>query len=160
MRYQSGQVVARSVREARSKVASKVTEATHAVDFWRSEVETAPDYTPDQERFVVLHLNSRHTVVGWHLVSVGSITSCAAEPREVFRAAIVNNAARIVVLHNHPSGEADPSSADIRVSQKLERAGRLLEIELLDSIIIGTCPDLPPAHISLREKGLLGSSLS
>jgi DNA repair protein RadC len=69
-------------------------------------------------------------------------------PREVFRAAIIAGAAAVVLMHNHPSGEAQPSEADIKVTRDLIRAGQLLKIEVLDHVIVGN-----PNHCSLRELG-------
>ena len=69
-------------------------------------------------------------------------------PREVFRLAIMTAAAAIVIMHNHPSGEATPSEADIKVTRDLIRAGQLLKIEVLDHVIMGK-----PNHVSLRELG-------
>ena len=73
-------------------------------------------------------------------------------PREVFRAAIVGAAAAILLMHNHPSGEADPSEADIRVTRDLIRAGQIVRIELVDHVIVGR-----GQHRSLRELGVFYS---
>ena len=69
-------------------------------------------------------------------------------PREVFRLAVVTNAAAIVLMHNHSSGESTPSEADIKVTRDLLRAGQLLKIDVLDHVIVGN-----PTHCSLRELG-------
>ena len=100
------------------------------------------------ECFIVLHLNTRRRVRGHHLASIGTLDTLLVHPREVFRAAVIASAAAIVLMHNHPSGEPQPSEADIKVTRDLIRAGQLLKIEVLDHVIIGN-----PNHSSLRELG-------
>ena len=82
------------------------------------------------------------------LVAHGTLDTILVHPREVFRAAITANAAVIVLAHNHPSGEATPSEADIKVTRDLIRAGQLLKIEVLDHVIVGN-----GQRASLRELG-------
>ena len=86
-------------------------------------------------------------------MSIGTLDTILVHPREVFCVAIVAAAAAIVVMHNHPSGEADPSDADIKVTRDLVRAGQLLKIDLLDHVIVGR-----GKHVSLRSLGYLYSS--
>lgn len=104
--------------------------------------------------YVVL-LNSRNRMIRTEQISKGTLDSILIHPREVFRSAILHQAASIVLAHNHPSGDPTPSESDIRVTADLVRAGKLLNIDLLDHIIIGR-PD-PNAsaqgYASLRELG-------
>jgi|ERR1041385_7319332 DNA repair protein RadC len=93
-------------------------------------------------------LNTRRRVKGHQLVSIGTLDTLLVHPREVYRAAVIAAAAALIVMHNHPSGEASPSEADIKVTRDLIRAGQLLKIELLDHVIIGR-----DRHCSLRELG-------
>jgi len=79
---------------------------------------------------------------------MGTLDTLLVHPREVFRAAIVASAAAIVLMHNHPSGEPQPSEADIKVTRDLIRAGQLLKVEVLDHVIVGN-----PTHCSLRQLG-------
>ena len=88
-----------------------------AADYWRLHVPTNPYFNPECECFCVLLLNTRRRVKGHHIVSVGTLDTILVHPREVFRLAIVTSAAAIVLAHNHPSGEAQPSEADIRVTR-------------------------------------------
>jgi DNA repair protein RadC len=91
----------------------------------------------DREHLVVLLLNNKNRVIGINTVSIGSLTSSLAHPREVFKPAILANAAAIIVAHNHPSGEPQPSQKDIELTQRLHAAADLLGIKLLDHIILG-----------------------
>jgi DNA repair protein RadC len=87
-------------------------------------------------------------------ISQGTLDTLLVHPREVFRAAIVGNAASILLLHNHPSGDPTPSEADIKVTRDLIRAGQLLKISVVDHIIIGRAtPERTKDYVSLRELG-------
>src|SRR5688572_21300582 len=97
-----------------------------AADYWRLHVATSPYFNPECECFVVLILNTRKRVKGHQLVSTGTMDTILVHPREVFRVAILAAASAIILMHNHPSGEATPSEADIRVTRDLIRAGQLL----------------------------------
>jgi DNA repair protein RadC len=119
-----------------------------AADYWRTHVITTPHFDRERECFVVLILNTRRRVRGHHFVSIGTHDSLLVHPREIFRVAIVAAGAAIVLMHNHPSGEPQPSDADIKVTRDLIRAGELLKIEVLDHVIVGN-----PNHCSLRELG-------
>lgn len=107
--------------------------------------------TPDREHFVALYLNSKHLVTAIHTVSIGSLDATLVHPREVFKTALLANAAALIVGHNHPSGDPTPSPQDLSVTDRLEKSGKILGIELLDHIILGF-----PTYCSLRERGLLG----
>jgi DNA repair protein RadC len=107
------------------------------------------------EVFQVLLLNVRRRLVGEPVkISDGTLDTILVHPREVFKSAIVANAAAIVLVHNHPSGDPTPSEADIKVTRDLIRAGQLLKIEVLDHVIIGRAAlDRPKDYVSLRELG-------
>ena len=90
----------------------------------------------DREHFVALYLNARHRVTHVHTVSIGTLTSTQVFPREVFKGAVLANAAALVVGHNHPSGDATPSEEDKAAMTRLKAAGELIGIELLDAIIV------------------------
>lgn len=91
----------------------------------------------DREHFVAVYLDGRHRATHVHVVSVGHLLGALVHPREVFKGALLSNAAALVVGHNHPSGELLPSSEDSAVTERLKAAGELLGIELLDALIIG-----------------------
>ena len=82
------------------------------------------------------------------MVSIGTMDTILVHPREVFRLAIMASASALVLMHNHPSGDATPSEADIKVTRDLIRAGQFLKIEVLDHVIMGE-----PNHSSLRTLG-------
>ncbi|MBQ6501535.1 MAG: JAB domain-containing protein [Mogibacterium sp.] len=92
----------------------------------------------DRETVVVLSLNAKGEVIGCHEASIGDIVSSAVHPREIFKHAILSNAASIVVAHNHPSGDPEPSAQDIDATKRLKEAGNILGIPLLDHIVIGS----------------------
>src|SRR5467141_1241313 len=91
----------------------------------------------DREYFVVLMLDQKHKVIGINTISVGSLTASIVHPREVFKVAILANCASIIIGHNHPSGNCQPSREDRALTQRLVEAGKLLGISVLDHIIIG-----------------------
>jgi len=106
------------------------------------------------ETFQILLLNTRRRLIDVVKISDGTLDTLLVHPRDVFRPAIAANAAAVVLLHNHPSGEATPSEADIKVTRDLIRAGQLLKIEVLDHVILGRATqERPKDFMSLRELG-------
>ena len=106
------------------------------------------------ESFQVLLLNTRKRLISTHEISTGLLDTLLVHPREVFRAAIAANAAAVLLLHNHPSGDPTPSDADIKATRDLIRAGHLLKIEVVDHIIIGRqSTEREKDYASLRELG-------
>jgi DNA repair protein RadC len=104
----------------------------------------------DREHFVVLMLDSLHNLIGVNTVAIGGLSSAVISLREVFKPAILSNAAGIIVAHNHPGGAPKPSAQDIQVSKDIAKVGELLGIRLFDSIIIGY-----KKHFSMVAHGLL-----
>ena len=105
----------------------------------------------DREVFVIAMLSIRHRVLGLHTVSVGCLTSSLVHPREVFKPAILSGSAALLICHNHPSGDAEPSAEDIALTRRLAAAGQLLGIELVDHLILGEAG----RFVSLRARGVL-----
>ena len=106
------------------------------------------------EHLQVLFLNTRKRLIAVENISQGTLDTILVTPREVFRRAIARNAASIIVVHNHPSGDPTPSEADIKVTRDLIRAGQLLRIEVLDHVILGHRTDARPCDfVSLRQLG-------
>jgi DNA repair protein RadC len=106
------------------------------------------------EKLQVLSLNTRRRLIRLDVIADGTLDTLLVHPREVFRAAIAANAAAVVLVHNHPSGDPTPSEADIKVTRDLIRAGQLLKIDVLDHVIIGRAtPERPKDYVSLRELG-------
>jgi DNA repair protein RadC len=102
----------------------------------------------NQEHFVVLYLNTKNQVLHKETIFIGSLNASIVHPREIFREAFRFSAASIVCLHNHPSGDPEPSQQDIEVTQRLVESGKMLGIALLDHVIIGD-----RRFYSLKEKG-------
>lgn len=105
----------------------------------------------DREHFVCLLLDTKHRPMGVHVAHVGTLNMAPIHPREVFKAALLANAARVILAHNHPSGDPTASQDDIRITTTLADAGALLGVEVLDSLIIGA----GGAWRSLRQAGQL-----
>jgi len=110
------------------------------------------DYLADADReyFLTLMLSSKNNITGVNVASVGTLNSSLVHPREVFKAAILANAAAVVLVHNHPSGIPDPSNEDLEITRRLVEASKILGIEVLDHLIIGD-----GCWASLKEKGIL-----
>ena len=89
------------------------------------------------EVFAILCLSTKHRVIAYHEVSRGTLDTALVHPREVFKAALLANAAAIILAHNHPSGDPAPSTDDYTLTQRLVEAGQLLGVDVLDHIVIG-----------------------
>lgn len=89
-----------------------------------------------KEHFVVFYLDSRNQEIQREIISVGTLSESLVHPREVFEGAIKNNAASIIVAHNHPSGDLEPSQADIDITKKLIHAGKILDIKIIDHVVV------------------------
>ena len=90
----------------------------------------------DREEFFVVLLDTANTIIGLSKISTGGLASSIVEPRQVFKAAILSNAAAIILAHNHPSGNPEPSSDDIRITRQLLEAGKIMGIPVHDHLII------------------------
>ncbi len=102
------------------------------------------------ERVRVLYLDSKNQLIDDHHVGDGSIDEASIHPREVIRRALDLGASALILVHNHPSGNPEPSRADIQITQRIAEAGRLLGVAVHDHVIIGR-----EGHVSLRAKGLI-----
>ena len=110
----------------------------------------------DVEHFQVLLLNARKKLIRLEHISEGLVDTLLVHPREVFKSAIAANACYVVLAHNHPSGDPTPSDQDVKVTRDLVRAGRLLQIEVIDHIIIGRkAQENGRDYTSLRELGFM-----
>ncbi|MGE7622828.1 RadC family protein [Viridibacillus sp. NPDC096237] len=103
-----------------------------------------------QEHFVVLFLNVKNQIIHKQTIFIGSLNASIVHPREIFREAVKRSAASLVCAHNHPSGNPAPSPEDIEVTKRIQEAGYIIGIELLDHVIIGD-----HQFISLKEKGYM-----
>jgi DNA repair protein RadC len=111
----------------------KINNASDAYELVKDELANS-----DREMFVSMMLTVKNDLIGVETVCIGSIVKITIAPRDVFKSAILANAVAIIVCHNHPSGDLDPSGADIYITKKLVDAGELLGIKVLDHLIISS----------------------
>ena len=138
----------RSEEEEASRVTGKqVTSPADAAVLVRTSMKK--DYK--KEHFFVLSFDTRNHLIRMDAISTGILNANLVHPRETFEAAIRRHAAKIMIAHNHPSGDPEPSEDDLDITRRLADAGRLLGIELLDHLIV-----TETRFLSLREKGLMG----
>jgi len=121
----------------------------------RSSQQVVREFGPrlsqlDREHFYVLLLDAKHRKIKDVLVSVGTLDAAIVHPREVFRPAVAESAAAVIVVHNHPSGDPTPSEEDRMVTRRLAATGDLLGVDLLDHVIVGKS-----GSVSLRDAGEL-----
>jgi len=105
----------------------------------------------DREKFICMHLNIKNQIISFEVVSTGSLTSSIVHPREVYKGAILSNSASVIFMHNHPSGDPEPSTDDIEITKRLEKAGNILGINVLDHIIVASS-----GFYSFRQHNLIG----
>lgn len=131
----------------RAKVPEKVSGASP------QEIVAAVSYLANehQEHFVALYLDVRKRILCTKTLFVGTLDAIVVHPREIFSHAYTQSAAGVVLVHNHPSGEPDPSDEDIRFTRQVVKAGRLLHIEVVDHVIVAS-----QGYFSFVEHGMLG----
>lgn len=105
----------------------------------------------DREHFVVMCLDNKNKVNAINVAAVGILNAAPVHPREVFKPAILSNAAAVILGHNHPSGDPTPSREDMEIARRLVEVGRILGIEVLDHLVIGD----DGRFVSMKERGLL-----
>lgn len=103
-----------------------------------------------EERMYVMLLSTKNRVNAIQEVSVGSLNASIVHPREIFKAAILSNAAALIMVHNHPSGDPTPSPEDAQITKLIVDAGKLLNIPILDHVVIGD-----RRYASMKEKGMI-----
>lgn len=108
----------------------------------------------DREYFIVLLLDNKHRINAINVVSIGSLTTAIVHPREVFKPAVMANAAAVILGHCHPSGDPAPSSEDFQLTKRLVEAGELMGIPVLDHIVVGQ-----GQHVSFADRGLMSKAL-
>ena len=104
----------------------------------------------DREHFAVIVLDIKHHIIDMPIISIGSLTASVVHPREVFREILKYPAAAFIMVHNHPSGDPEPSREDINITRQLASAGKMMDIPALDHIIIGR-----GQYNSLKEMGMM-----
>jgi DNA repair protein RadC len=103
-----------------------------------------------KEHFMTLHLDGKNRIIAMDIVSIGSLNQSIVHPRSVFMTACLSNAAAIILVHQHPSGDSTPSAEDIAITRRLKEAGEIMGIKILDHIIVGD-----GEYLSFVERGLL-----
>jgi DNA repair protein RadC len=103
-----------------------------------------------KEHFKLILLNTRNRIIGISTISIGTLNASLVHPREVFKEALIHDASSVILAHNHPSGDTEPSEEDLRITRRLQDAGRIMGIEVLDHIIV-TGTD----YLSFKGKGLM-----
>ena len=103
-----------------------------------------------KEYFFTIHLDGKNRIVCFDRVSIGSLNQAIVHSREVFKTACISNAAAVILLHNHPTGDPTPSQEDLAITRRLKESGEILGIKVLDHIIIGD-----GEFMSFVEKGLM-----
>ena len=104
-----------------------------------------------QEEFHSFYLDTKNHVIGMEMISKGTLNASLVHPREVFKGALLANAHALILAHNHPSGDVEPSNADKMVTKNLVDAGKLLNVEILDHVIIGS----KGGYFSFSESSIL-----
>ncbi len=131
-------------RYRRSKGSAVIT-SSDAAGFYMEELRHK-----DVENVYIMLLNAKNIYIDDIHISMGTVNSAPVSSREILRKALSLNAVGIIMVHNHPSGDPAPSREDILITQKMNKAGELVDIKLLDSIIIGD-----GTYVSLKEKGFM-----
>ena len=135
----------RMVREKTLKgVVDKITNSSDAANFFKLLLQDL-----DREVMLLLTLDHKKAPINVSVISMGTVNSTLVHPREVFKTAVLSNASGIILAHNHPSGNVEPSEQDLQVTQRIQEVGALLGIELIDHIVIGD-----DNYYSLRENNL------
>lgn len=138
---------------------SELTRRVHAAQHMRRKIDSADELVEllmpqmrfsTKEVFLLVLLNSQNQIIAMQEISKGTVNETIVHPREVFREAIRRSSTAIVLVHNHPSGDPEPSEEDLEVTCRLSEGGYLLGIEVLDHLIIGD-----GQYVSLRERGII-----
>lgn len=123
----------------------RLRDASEVYECFREEFDRR-----DREVFVTILLDGKNGVLGFNVVAVGSLTAALVHPREVFKPAILANAAALILVHNHPSGDPQPSAEDRAITTRLKQAGELIGIGVLDHVVVGDS-----RFVSFADAGLL-----
>jgi len=135
-------------KRKRSEDAVKVLSSTNTSDVLRAY--WGDDEIDFFESFVILCLSQNNSLLGIYKVSVGSLNTCIVDVRKIFQAALLANAASIILAHNHPSGNTSPSGPDKTITKKIQAAGKHLDINVLDHIILTS-----DSYLSFADEGIL-----
>ncbi len=145
--YSVDMVSVRLVKDYVLKSKNKITDP-------ESAIKTVGEVLKDVDREVVgvINLASDGTPINYHVASIGTLNATLVEPREMLKATILSNAARIIMVHNHPSGDMKPSKEDIMITDRMGRICEMIGIPLIDHVIVGGDNH---AYFSFKEKGMI-----
>jgi DNA repair protein RadC len=124
---------------------SQIQNVEQAIQIWMSKLKGSL-----QEELVLLALNTKMRLITSKTLFVGSVDSHMIHPRDIFREAIRNNSSKIILMHNHPTGDPEPSPSDVETTQQIAELGNELGIKLMDHIILGS-----GRYVSMKQRGLL-----
>jgi DNA repair protein RadC len=140
-----GEVELSYIRKTKNKC--KINKTQDSADFFRKIWSEQIEF---REEALLLLLNRSNNVLGWYKISSGGQAGTVVDPKLIFQAALLGHAAGIIVCHNHPSGNPEPSQEDMMMARKLKDAGKLLDINVLDFMII-----TESCHTSFADRGLI-----
>ena len=135
--------------ERKKRKAYSITRPEDVYELVRDELVNA-----DRERFLSVLLTTKNTVIGIETVGIGTINTCMVTARELFKSALLANASRVILCHNHPSGDLTPSDDDIALTRRIVTAGQLLGIDVCDHLIVGR-----DGYRSLKQMNLMHRSI-
>jgi DNA repair protein RadC len=152
-----GEVKVTSVRETPVPYLTVCNRPELVLDFFNRSVAGAAWHDPEKECLIAIMLDRKNRAKDFALISLGTATGSLVHPREVFRPVIAAAATALVLVHNHPSGDPAPSSADLQVTRRLREAAQAVDVQLIDHVIVGTRQGDPAGrgYYSFREAGLL-----
>jgi DNA repair protein RadC len=136
-------------KDSKKWTKAKISDPSIAANIMFSILAVESDIDRDKEHFWLISLTAANTIKAINLITLGILNSSLVHPREVFRQAIANSANSIIIAHNHPSGETNPSHEDTVITKRLTKCGKLLDIPIMDHIIIGNIS--PNNYYSYRE---------
>jgi len=134
--------LARRLSSFSTKINESISSAEDISELFMAEMSTL-----DKEHFIGVYLNSKMKIIAKEIIFVGSLNATLVHPREIFKIALTESAAAVILVHNHPSGDPSPSDEDIELTAQIKEAGKILGIDVLDHIIIGY-----KEYFSFKEK--------
>ena len=141
------------VREACASF--KIESPDLAYEYWQEVIAKADWFHENKEHLVILLLNTRHNIEGHSLVSIGTLNESLAHPREILAPVVAGGAYAFILMHNHPSGDPEPSQADRQLTKRIVEAADVLDVKMLDHVIAGAESGNREPYFSFREDGLM-----
>ncbi len=129
---------------------SPVTRPEDIAKLLQAWLKTVYEVDRDKEHFIAILLNTRSKIKNIEVISIGIVNACLIHPREVFKRAIMESSSQIIIAHNHPSEDCEPSNEDIEITKRLKEAGTIVGIDLLDHIVFSS-----QSYYSFSQNGIL-----